>query len=394
MVEVGLAAPDARTGQQRRVEFVVPAAVGAVDEVTGDEVPEAAVPVFVLGFTGTSQQRRGSGTGLGMHPVQALAHHRAVVPVQGVDQPRRAICLPGVATGAVEQAPGGGQQGLGRRQLRPLQGRLQVQYQACPFEGVAGRGPVRTEAIGGVFAVVVGERLPLRIEMFRDTHAVGSGAGQDQALDDPLGAQQPLRVAGHVGQGEEGFDAVHVAVGAPVGLRVQPVAGERLAQGALLFAPEALLDDLGHRLQQRRRLADARHHRRAGGEGDEGVQVGGLAGVAMTFRLRVPTVMLLVAQRALQGLDTMPDQFAATRNALDMRQGKAVGHARGVHGLGQGATGQAAFVIEVAEPLGQARSPGEGEQAQGLGVEPGMVCRGVKPADGHGCTFLVVVSRF
>ncbi|PAV67855.1 hypothetical protein WR25_24926 [Diploscapter pachys] len=162
--------------------------------------------------------------------------------------------------------------------------------------------------------------------MFRDAHAVGSGAGQDQALDDPLGAQQPLRVAGHVGQGEEGFDAVHVAVGAPVGLRVQPVAGERLAQGALLFAPEALLDDLGHRLQQRRRLADARHHRRAGGEGDEGVQ--------------------------------------------------------------------AAFVIEVAEPLGQARSPGEGEQAQGLGVEPGMVCRGVKPADGHGCTFLVVVSRF
>ncbi len=45
---------------------------------------------------------------------------------------------------------------------------------------------------------------------------VGGGVAVDHALDDALCTAQPTVVVGDIGQGEESFGGVHVAVGAAI----------------------------------------------------------------------------------------------------------------------------------------------------------------------------------
>src|SRR5450830_1188916 len=116
MIEVRFTAPDLGIGPIVLIQFVMPAAQRRVDEVHIDEVPEAPIPGFVLRLTRAPEQGRGRCAGFGMGPVQALADHRAVVPVQRVDDARRAISVPAVTTGAVEQTAGVVQQPIGGEQ--------------------------------------------------------------------------------------------------------------------------------------------------------------------------------------------------------------------------------------------------------------------------------------
>jgi len=101
------------------------------------------------------------------------------------------------------------------------------------------------------------------------------------ALDDAQRAVQPACVGGDVGQGEERFRRVHVAVGAAIGFDAAPVLGKGFEHDALLLAPEKLLVDLDRVVQQGLCAGCARDHRRTGGQGDKSVQVGSLARIAI-----------------------------------------------------------------------------------------------------------------
>ncbi|MNG09712.1 hypothetical protein D3C84_931420 [compost metagenome] len=114
------------------------------------------------------------------------------------------------------------------------------------------------------------------------------------------------------------------------------------------------------------------------------------------FGSREPAAMQCITQWSAQGGNPVIDQFGKTRQALNMGHGEAVGHARGVHGLGLRISREAAFFIEVAEAFRQLRSLGEGQQAQAFGGEPLLMGRCVQPtAEGrlegvHGVPFLLL----
>ncbi|MNN15490.1 hypothetical protein D3C81_1285960 [compost metagenome] len=292
----------------------MPAAVFAVDEMTVTEFPEQSVPVFVLLFTGAFEQRTGGGTGFTMGPVQAMADHRFVVPVQGVDNARRAIDVPAMEAIVLEQFLRIGDQPARREHPGSHPRSFEVQQQPRPLETMARGGAVGAEAVGRIVVVVVPQRLPVAIEMLDHQVIVGSGVTMDHPLDDALGTAQPAVVIGDIGQGEEGFGGVHVAVGAPVRLLFAPVAVEGFAHRAFFFAPETGVDDVDRIIEQGLRTGALRDHRRTGGQRDEGMQIGVLAGIAVTmFGGRKPAAMQRVAQRPAQCGNAVIHQFGKAR---------------------------------------------------------------------------------
>ncbi|KWV84931.1 hypothetical protein PFLmoz3_05434 [Pseudomonas fluorescens] len=179
-----------------------------------------------------------------MGPVQALAYHRALVPIQSVDKARRTIHRPGVLAGTGEQAFGVAHQPVRRGQLGLEARSFKVQQQPRPFETMAGGDAVGAKAIGGVVLVVTEQRLPVRIEMFDDHELVASGVGVDHPFDDAQRTVQPTCITTDIGQCQESFGGVHVAVGATIGFDAAPVPGKGFEHDALLFAPEELVDDM------------------------------------------------------------------------------------------------------------------------------------------------------
>ena len=84
------------------------------------------------------------------------------------------------------------------------------------------------------------------------------------------------------------------------------------------------------------------------------MQIGVLAGVAVAVSGdREPATVHGIAQRPAQGLDAVIHQLGKTRQALNVRHGEAVGHARGVHGLGLRVGRQTTSFIEIAEAFRQ-----------------------------------------
>jgi len=121
-------------------------------------------------------------------------------------------------------------------------------------------------------------------------------------------------------------------------------------------------------------------HGRAGGERDEGVQVGVLAGVVVAmFGNRKPAAVQRITQWPAQRGDTVVDQFGKPRQALNVGHGEAVGHARGIHGFSLRVRRQTAALVEVAETFGELRSLGKFQQTQAFGSEPLLVGRSVQP---------------
>ena len=106
VIEIRLARPDAARRLVVTIEFVVPATVLQIDEVARAELPEAAVPVFVNLLTGSPEERCGCGAGFGVYPVQARTDHWSARPVEGVNQPRRAVRTPGITAGTGEESAG------------------------------------------------------------------------------------------------------------------------------------------------------------------------------------------------------------------------------------------------------------------------------------------------
>ncbi len=114
------------------------------------------------------------------------------------------------------------------------------------------------------------------------------------------------------------------------------------------------------------------------------MQVGGLAGVAISRLGRgEPTTVLTVTQRAAERCHTVRHQLGITRQPHGMGHGKAVGHARGVHGFGASIGRQLAFIVEVAEPVRQARCLGERQQALAFRGEPSVMGRCIQPTAGR-----------
>lgn len=203
----------------------------------------------------------------------------------------------------------------------------------------------------------------------------------DDPLDNVQGTVEPARVLGDIGQGEERLSGVHVAVGAAIGLLAAPVAVEGLAHRALLLAPEMRFDDPDRLHQQGFGAGACGHHRGTRRQGDEGMQVGGLATVAVALSgAGEPAAVLAIAQRTVERGDAVVHQRGVTGNALDMGHGETVGHARGVHGAGPGIARQAPALVQVAEAFGQPCRAGEPQQALAFGGEPLMMGRSVQPA--------------
>lgn len=229
--------------------------------------------------------------------------------------------------------------------------------------------------------VVIRQWLPLPVEMLDDPVIAGGGMLVDDPFDNMQGAVEPARVLGDIGQGEERLGGVHVAVGAAIGLLAAPVAVEGLAHRALLLAPEVRFDD-PDRLRQQGFGAGARgHHRGTRRQGDEGMQVGGLAAVTVGMPGGgEPAAVFAVAQRAVEGGNAVVHQRGVTGNALDMGHGETVGHPCGVHGAGPGTARQAPALVQVAEAFGQPGRAGEPQQALAFGGQPVMMGRSVQPA--------------
>ncbi|RML50155.1 hypothetical protein ALQ94_05480 [Pseudomonas amygdali pv. morsprunorum] len=374
VVQVRFARPDVRTGLVTLVQFMTPAAVFLIDEQGFVELPETAIPVFILLLAGTLQQRSGSRSGFAVNPVQTMANHRFVLPVEGVDDAWCAVHVPAVAagigeqlTGIVEQPVGAGTPGMTTR-------RLKMQHQPCPLECMPRRGAERPETVGRVVMVVVGQRLPALSEVLDDLKVVRPGLLMDYPLDNAQRPVEPLCIAGHVGQREKGFGAVHVAVGTAVGFFMAPVLRERLAHGAFLLAPEMRLYDLNGVGEQCLSARAARHHRRAGGQRDECMQVGLLVGLAAVFKRGAePAVVLGIAQRAAECGDPVIDQRGAAGYALRMGHGKTVSHACSVHGFGRGADHQTSVVVKTAKAVFQPGCLGEGQQAVAFKRQPLMM---------------------
>ncbi|MNM81375.1 hypothetical protein D3C81_933770 [compost metagenome] len=207
--------------------------------------------------------------------------------------------------------------------------------------------------------------------------------GMDDAFGDTQGALQPQAVASGVRHGQEGLDRVHVAVGPTVRLGQLPGAGEGFPEGTLLLAPEMRLDHLDRVCQQGRGIGSACHHGRAGGQGDERMQVGRLAAVVMATGVGEPATVSGILHCAAQGRHAVFGIGQVTGHTLQVGQGEAVGHAGSVHGVGAGAGGKLACGVEVAETVGQFRGLGEGQQALPFDEAPGSVGRGVEPAGGR-----------
>ncbi|MNY53817.1 hypothetical protein D3C86_1896130 [compost metagenome] len=107
---------------------------------------------------------------------------------------------------------------------------------------------------------------------------------------------------------------MHVAVGAPVRLLFAPVAVEGFAHRTFFFAPEISVDDIDRIIEQGLCTGTLRDHRRTGGQRDESVQVGVLAGIAVAmFGSREPAAMQRVAQRPAQGANPVIHQFGKAR---------------------------------------------------------------------------------
>ncbi|MCY1424163.1 hypothetical protein D9M71_399000 [compost metagenome] len=139
-------------------------------------------------------------------------------------------------------------------------------------------------------------------------------------------------------------------------------------------------DHLGCIGQQQLGIGCTGHHCRAGGKGDEGMQVGGLAAVFLAAGMGEPATVAGVLHGPTQGGHTVFGIGQAAGNALQMGQGEAVGHSRGIHGFGAGAGRELAFGIQVAKAVGQFRGFGECQQALRFGQAPGGVGRGIEPA--------------
>ncbi|MNS45143.1 hypothetical protein D3C72_776030 [compost metagenome] len=267
-------------------------------------------------------------------------------------------------------------------QAGPFQAGFQMQQQPRPLQGMPGRGAIRPEVVCRVRLVVVRQWLPEGVEMLDDPVAVGGGMGMDDALGNTQGALEPQAVAGDVCQGQKGLGRVHVAVGATVLLGQLPGAGEGFPQGTLLFAPEMRFEHLHRACQQGWCTASTCHHRRAGGQGDKGMQVSRLAAVVMATGVGEPAAVGGILQRATQGGHTVFGIGQVAGHALQVGQGETVGHAGGDQGFGAGTGGKQACGVEAAEAIGQFRSRGEGQQALPFCHAPGGVGRGVEPAGG------------
>ncbi|MNV36119.1 hypothetical protein D3C71_1275840 [compost metagenome] len=272
-----------------------------------------------------------------------------------------------------------------------------MQQQPRPFKAVARCGAIGAETVRRVVVVVLAQRLPVAVKMLDHQVVIGGGMAVDHTLDNALRTAQPAVVVGDIGQGEKGFGGVHVAVGATIGFLGAPVAIEGLAHRALFFAPEVGVDNVDGIIEQRLCAGTLRHHRGTRGQRDKGMQVGVLAGVAVAVSGHCkPAPVHRIAQRPAQGFDTVIDQFGKSGQALNVGHGKAVGHARGVHGFGLRVGRQMTALIEIAEAFRQLRSLGERQHSQAFGSEPLLVCRCVQPTaesrlEGvHGRPFLLL----
>ncbi|MNI84014.1 hypothetical protein D3C73_1408780 [compost metagenome] len=117
-----------------------------------------------------------------------MANHRLVVPVEGVDQARRAVDVPAVAAVVLEEFLRVGGQPAWGEHAGAYSRSLEMQEQSSPFETVSRRGAVGAKTIGRVVVVVLAQRLPVAVEMLDHQIVIGGGVTMNHSLDDALGA--------------------------------------------------------------------------------------------------------------------------------------------------------------------------------------------------------------
>src|SRR5699024_1863650 len=131
----------------------------------------------------------------------------------------------------------------------------------------------RPERVIGVVTVVVRQRLPVGGEVLGKTPIVFLGHPVDEAFGHRQRSVGPTVVFGGIGGREEGFDAVHVAVGAAIVLGPGPVRVPALQHRPGRFLPEVFLHDAQRLGQQVTGAGATRDGGGGGGQNHEGVGV-------------------------------------------------------------------------------------------------------------------------
>ena len=106
MVQVGLTGPYRAGRTVVGIEFVVPTAAFKIDEMLGDEVPAAPIPLLEARLPRALQQGCCACAGFGVNPMQPGAYPWLIIPAEGVDEARLAIDAPRLCAGGVEQGAG------------------------------------------------------------------------------------------------------------------------------------------------------------------------------------------------------------------------------------------------------------------------------------------------
>ena len=166
--------------------------------------------------------------------------------------------------------------------------------------------------------------------MLYDPPVVRAGDVAHEPLRDAQGSFRPYRIARRIARGEEGLDHVHVRVRPAVGLGLAPLAIPRLHACAFVLGPEVALHDADDLVEERRTSRTSRHRRAGGGEQDERVRVGLLAGVRRPGGrdLGEPPAVLVILKGLADGAQTVVGEQATTRDAEQVPEGEAMRHAR------------------------------------------------------------------
>lgn len=133
-----------------------------------------------------------------------------------------------------------------------------VEGQPRPLQDVADRHAEGAELIGGTVAVVVGQHLPLGVEVLRQAPVRVAGELVDDPTQDPQRAVDVALIAEHLPRGEHRLDGVHVGVDAAVVLTPGPGAVVLLAGHARVLVPEVSVEHVEGLGQQGRPRGDRR----------------------------------------------------------------------------------------------------------------------------------------
>ena len=106
VINILFTVPDFRGDFIVRIQLLPPGTIFIVHQVLNAVVPPCLIPGFILAIAGDGVERVGRTHRFDDRPTHTFADHRFSFPVNGINNPVRAIGCPGIAHGGVKQTFG------------------------------------------------------------------------------------------------------------------------------------------------------------------------------------------------------------------------------------------------------------------------------------------------